>query len=202
MNTFRRIPVDLVVVDAGPLISLAIAGELELLNVFRRPIRILDVAKAECTRFRDKAGANALAAWFAETEGRDCVTVGTPGHLDRYREAVAKEEAGDTTRPSEGIGDEAITWYLANVAKIERGRDIVLVLLEDAPFGDGSLMLQNPEVATLSTRAFLRTLQNYGLIASADAIIKKVEDNSAGQRKMAPYMADRPGRLARNVRTD
>ena len=202
MSAFRRIPVDLVVVDAGPLISLAVAGEMTLLKVFRRPIRILDVAKAECTRFRDKSGANELAAWFADEEGRDYSTIETPGHLDRYLDAVAKEEAGDTTRPSEGIGDEAITWYLANVAKLERGRDIVLVLLEDAPFGDGSLMMQNPEVAALSTRAFLRTLQNYGIIESADAVIRRVEESSAGARTVAPDMADRPGRLARNTRTD
>lgn len=51
MNTFDRIPVDLVVVDSGPLISLALAGELELLKSFRRPIRILDVVREECTRF-------------------------------------------------------------------------------------------------------------------------------------------------------
>ena len=58
MNPLRRIPVDLVVIDAGPLISLALAGELELLKSFQRPLRIMDVVKAECTRFREKPGAN------------------------------------------------------------------------------------------------------------------------------------------------
>lgn len=202
MTTLTKVPIDIVAVDAGPLITLSIAGELDLLKRFRRPIRILDVAKAECTRFRDKPGANELAAWFGEAEGRDYSTIKTPDHFGRYLEATAKEDAGDTGRPSEGIGDEAITWYLANVAKIERGPNAVLVLLEDAPFGDGSLMMQNPEVAVLSTRAFLRTLQNYGLVESAEAIIKRVEENSGGLRKIAPYLADRPGRLARSVRTD
>ncbi len=202
MNTFKRIPVDLVVVDSGPLISLALAGELDLLKRFRRPIRILDVVKAECTRFRDKPGANELASWFVANENTQYRTVATPGHLERYREAVAKEDAGATDRPSEGIGDEAITWYLANVSKIESGNDVVLVLLEDAPFGDGGLLLQNPEVAALSTRAFLRTLQNYGLINSADEILKRVEENSAGDRNVAKYMADRPGRLAKGVRSE
>jgi hypothetical protein len=185
MTTFTKIPVDLVVVDSGPLITLSIAGELRLLQKFRRPIRILDVAKAECTRFRDKPGANELAAWFVEQEGRDYSTIKTPGHLARHLEAVAKEDAGDTNRPSQGIGDEAITWYLANVSKIEQGRDVVLVLLEDAPFGDGVLSTQNPEVAVVSTRAFLRTLQNFGLIESADAIVQRVEENSGGIRKVA-----------------
>lgn len=188
MNTFKKIPVDLVVVDSGPLISLALAGEIDLLKSFRRPIRILDVVKEECTRFRDKPGANELASWFAENENLQYRTVQTPGHLQRYRDAVAMEDAGSTDRPSEGIGDEAITWYITNVAKIEKGNDVVLVLLEDAAFGDGVLLPQAPEVTALSTRGFLRTLQNYGLIASADEIIKRVSDNSAGLRPVYPVL--------------
>jgi hypothetical protein len=188
MNTFKKIPVDLVVVDSGPLISLALAGEIDLLKSFRRPIRILDVVKEECTRFRDKPGANELASWFAENENLQYRTVQTPGHLQRYRDAVAMEDAGSTDRPSEGIGDEAITWYITNVAKIEKGNDVVLVLLEDAAFGDGVLLPRAPEVTALSTRGFLRTLQNYGLIASADEIIKRVSDNSAGLRPVYPVL--------------
>jgi hypothetical protein len=202
MNTYKKIPVDLVVVDSGPLISLALAGELDLLKSFRRPIRILDVVKAECTRFREKPGANELASWFAVNEESQYKTMRTPGHLQRYRDAVALEEAGATDRPSEGIGDEAITWYITNVAKIEKGNDVVLVLLEDAGFGDGPLLRQTPEVTALSTRAFLRTLQNYGLIASADEVFKRVEENSAGERSVPKYMADRPGRLGPGVRAD
>ncbi|MGY3581909.1 hypothetical protein ACVIGB_000019 [Bradyrhizobium sp. USDA 4341] len=184
MNTFKRIPVDLVVVDSGPLISLALAGEIDLLKSFRRPIRILDVVKEECSRFRDKPGANELASWFAANENSQYRTVQTPGHLQRYRDAEAMEDTGSTDRPSEGIGDEAITWYITKVAKIEKGNGVVLVLLEAAAFGDGVLLPQAPEVTALSTRAFLRTLQNYGLIASADEIIKRVSDNSAGTARV------------------
>lgn len=178
------------------------AGELGLLKRFRRPVRILDVVKEECIRFRDKPGANELAALLTANDDTHYRTVTTPGHLERYRRAVAKEDAGDTERPSQGIGDEAITWYLGNVSRIEHGHDVVLVLLEDAPFGDGGLLLQNPEVAVLSTRAFLRTLQNFGLLHSANDVLKRVEVNSAGERSVSRYMADRPGRLARGVRSE
>jgi hypothetical protein len=202
MNAFTKIPVDLVIIDSGPLISLALAGELELLKSFQRPLRVLDVVKAECTRFREKPGASELASWFAENEGTLYKTMRTSGHLDRYLAAVAQEDLGATDRPSEGIGDEAITWYITNVAKLENGNDVVMVLLEDAPFGDGPLLRQTPEVTALSTRAFLRTLQNYGLIPSADEIIKRVEENSAGDRVVSKYMADRPGRLGPGARAD
>lgn len=79
---------------------------------------------------------------------------------------------------------------------------MVLVLLEDAAFGDGVLLPQAPEVTALSTRAFLRTLQNYGLIASAEDVLKRVSENSAGQRNVSKYMADRPGRLGPGARAD
>src|SRR5260370_13682267 len=101
MNTFKRVPVDLVVVDSGPLISLALAGELDLLKRFRRPIRILDVVKAECTRFRDKPGANELASWFAANENTQYSTVATPGHLERDRETVPKDDTHATHPPSD-----------------------------------------------------------------------------------------------------
>ena len=199
VTQFKRIPIDLVVVDSGPLISLALAGRLDLLKVFRQPIRVLDVAKAECVRFRDKPGANELAAWFVDEEARSYATIETPGHLKRYREAIAKEDAGDTSRPSEGIGDEAITWYVTNISTLEKDRNVLLVLMEDAEFGDGSLRSQNPEVTVLSTRAFLQTLQNYGLVESAEAVIAEIAANA---RKVAPFNADRPGQLGPGVRAD
>lgn len=45
MNTFRRIPVTLVLVDAGPLISLAACGRLDLLDSFDKKVRVVDVVK-------------------------------------------------------------------------------------------------------------------------------------------------------------
>jgi hypothetical protein len=129
-----------------------------------------------------------------------CHVTGT----DRYGRSLASCEVGGENigYPDYRVGDEAITWYIGNVSKLEQGNDVVLVLLEDAPFGDGSLLLQHPEVAAVSTRAFLRTLQNYGIIKSADELVRRVEENSAGERKMSRYMADRPGRLSQNVRSE
>jgi hypothetical protein len=36
------IPVDLIIPDAGPLISLAHAGRLDLVDVFNRPVAVID----------------------------------------------------------------------------------------------------------------------------------------------------------------
>lgn len=45
--------VDLVLPDAGPIISLAHAARLDLLDVFAVPVIVLDVVKAECLRKQD-----------------------------------------------------------------------------------------------------------------------------------------------------
>lgn len=41
-------PVDIVISDARPLITLAVIDRLDLLDLFQRPILIPDVVKAEC----------------------------------------------------------------------------------------------------------------------------------------------------------
>ena len=63
MNTYVRVPITVVVVDSGPLISLAACGRLDLLGAFSRPIRVADVARAECVRDLEKTGAPRLANW-------------------------------------------------------------------------------------------------------------------------------------------
>lgn len=43
-------PVDLIVPDAGPLMTLAYAGRLDLPQSFGRPVKVLDVTRAECLK--------------------------------------------------------------------------------------------------------------------------------------------------------
>ncbi len=65
MTSRRAVPVEVVVADAGPLVSLAACDRLALLEVFGRPVRVPDVVRAECLRFPDRVGAETLARWFA-----------------------------------------------------------------------------------------------------------------------------------------
>jgi hypothetical protein len=60
----RGLPIQVVISDTGPLISLAACDRLSLLWIFSRPIRFTDVVKAECLRFPGKIGAGTLADWF------------------------------------------------------------------------------------------------------------------------------------------
>lgn len=90
-------------VDSGPLISLAACKRLDLLDSFSRRVRIVDVVKAECLREMDKIGASSLKAWFQQLDGEKYAVEPTP-LLDDYIAAVKLEEEGDQTRPSARCG--------------------------------------------------------------------------------------------------
>jgi hypothetical protein len=197
MNTYVRVPITVVVVDSGPLISLAACGRLDLLGSFSRPIRIADVARAESVRDLGKIGAPRLADWFSGLDPSEYTIVETP-LLRLWEEAVASEEAGDTTHPSKGIGDAAAAWVLSRMAWVPHTNEVSLILIEDANLGDVVVRQQFPEVYALSTRAFLQTLQNFGKISSAADVIAEI---ARAGRVLARYMADRPGVVDRNTKS-
>lgn len=70
-------PIDLVLPDAGPLISLAHAGRLDLLELFERPLVVLDVVRSEALRKPDAPDYDRLSAWF-EHSGNRMTVVETP----------------------------------------------------------------------------------------------------------------------------
>lgn len=196
MNGRRGLPVRVIISDSGPLISLAACDRLNLLLEFQRPVLVLDVIKAECLRHPDKIGAATLAAWF---DGPGCPVeiIPTP-FLAAWQQAVAEEEANPESHLSVGIGDGANAWALKQAQIDASIHQPTLVLTEDGPFGDGILRDRFPEVHVLSTRAFLRTLENFGRIPSAQAVLDEIAH--AG-RQLARYMADRPGRPTPGAKT-
>jgi hypothetical protein len=197
VNDYRKVPVTVIVVDSGPLISLAACKQLHLLGAFDCPIRIADVAMAECLRDLTKIGAVTLSEWFSSLNGSFYTVIDTP-FMQNWLDAVEQEDAGDRSLPSKGIGDAAAAWILNRLASNPWSNELSLLLTEDANFGDVVIPSQNPGVHILSTRAFLRTLQNFHLIPSAAEIVDAIGD--AG-RNLARYYADRPGRLGPGVRT-
>lgn len=155
-----------------------------------------DVVKAECLRDLEKIGAATLARWFSSA---DCpVEILPTPFMPAWRQAVADEATHPGSHDSAGIGDAAAAWILAQAQVREGVLTPTLILTEDAPFGDGVIRDRFPEVHVLSTRAFLRTLENFGRIASADDIIHEIAN--AG-RQLARYTADRPGRPFPGTRT-
>jgi len=196
MTSRAGLPIRLVVSDSGPLISLAACGRLDLLLEFRRPVHIPDVVKAECLRFPEKVGAATLAQWF-EPDTCPAYIMPTP-LLVAWQQAVADEALNPNLHMSVGLGDAAIAWLLRQIQSYPQEQEPTLVLTEDGPFGDGVIRNDFPEVHVLSTRALLRTLENFGRIPSAQAIL---DDIAHAGRQLARYLADRPGRPSPGTKT-
>jgi hypothetical protein len=73
----KRPGINLVIADAGPLISLASAKRLDLLTCFDRPVKILDVVKEECLVKPGAPGETELRQWFS-TNSNDAEIVPSP----------------------------------------------------------------------------------------------------------------------------
>ncbi len=196
MTARRGLPVQVIISDTGPLLTLAACDRLELLREFSRPVKVADVIKAECLRFPDKIGSATLEHWFASSE---CpVEILDTPLLAAWSQAVAQEVIDPRSYASVGIGDAATAWLLRQLQSEGGPQGPMLILTEDGPFGDGVLRDRFREAHVLSTRAFLRALENFGCIHSANSII---EDVAKAGRLLSRYMADRPGRPEPEVRT-
>jgi hypothetical protein len=108
MNTWKKRRVTLIVADAGPLISLACADELRLLQSFGHPVVIADVVRKECTRKLGAPGEERLSQWFETAGGNQFKELDTP-FLDVFTKAMAKEASGEDPEATVGLGDAAIS---------------------------------------------------------------------------------------------
>jgi len=206
MNTWKKRPVTLIVADSGPLISLACADELQLLQSFGRPVVVADVVRKECTRKLGAPGEERLANWFETAGGNQFRELRTP-FLPVFIDAMAQEASGENPDATVGLGDAAIAWVLKNLPRLRTvgGQplalapdEIALVLTEDGPYGDGPVLMQR-RAHVLSTRQWLKTLERLDVIPSSQAIIDEIQ---AGGRRVARYMADRPAEVGGGTRSD
>lgn len=206
MNTWKKKPVTLIVADSGPLIGLACADELRLLQSFGRPVVVADVVRQECTRKLGAPGEERLTHWF-ETAGRNQFKELRTPFLPIFIDAMAQEATGENPYATVGLGDAAISWILKNLPRLKsvdgqslavNPDEIALVLTEDGPYGDGPVLLQR-RAHVLSTRQWLKTLERLGLIPSFQAIIDEIQ---AGGRRVSRYMADRPAEVDGSTRSD
>lgn len=164
------IPVDLIIPDSGPLISLAHAGRLDLVNVFNRPVAILDIVRLECLKKPGSPDHPAMREWF-ETNGNAIRIIETPIR-SVYEQALQDEVSGRNRHATRGLGDAAFGWLLPNLDTIAAHGTIPLVLTEDRIL---SITLADHQVAhILSTRAWLVGLQNAGVIESAAEVIDQI----------------------------
>lgn len=178
----RSLPVKVVIPDASPLITLALATlgnpamaanagmvplgrtYLDLLKLFGVPIQLVDQVVFEVTSRTDKLDARLIARWIGENRNRSLAS-GQP-LLD-----VAITEIGELVqlaiasgrRPGMNKGEAAISEYLRRWDDYRVSEDEVdLVLYEDGPVK--AILDQRPNVHLLTTLEFLERLERRGLV--------------------------------------
>ncbi len=186
--------INVVIPDAGPLISLAKGGHLDLLLLFSPEVRILiaDVVDHEVTRFADKyPDAAVIARFIAENAPRVHVEKTELGATliaamqlwDTYQSAspekksILEHAAGLKTESPPRNGGEAAILGLAREITHTHKENVILVLSEDRRFLSAAIGLTQTHV--LSTQAFLEGLSKLGKI-SIDDVWSDIETNREG----------------------
>ena len=186
--------INVVIPDAGPLISLAKGGHLDLLLLFRPEVRILiaDAVAHEVTRFADKyPDAAVIARFIAENAPRVQVEKTELGSTliaaiqlwDTYQSAppekksILEKAAGLKPENPPRNGGEAAILGLAREMTYAHKENVILVLSEDRRFLSAAIGLTQTHI--LSTRAFLEGLSRLGKI-SLDDVWSDIVTNRAG----------------------
>lgn len=180
---------DLIIMDAGPLIKLALADRLDLLLAFNSRVYIPDEVYFEaaekdawergCAPTSDKVR---VAKWVSEqkTKGR----VFCPATL--VGDAVARKRASGEYSPArknhrKNTGALAAHDFLNNREDPGDAGDPALLLMDDGP-GAEIVQLQDLAEHPLSTYSLLVVLELDKVIESADAIWSEIAAAQANYR--------------------
>lgn len=159
--------ISLIVTDASPLITLAVADALDVLLLPGVRVIIPDMVKYEVTRHIDKPGARALLEWIRDKEFNQVFV----GSTELYEEFVLLQEINPSIK-TKNRGEQAAAEILER--ELGHGIDAAILLFEDSDIRKANFLIRVPDnVLVMSTSTYLDGLQQKSLIASADAILEK-----------------------------
>ncbi len=153
----------IIVTDTSPLITLSLAGELDILLKPDIQVYVPDAVYFEATQPRSKKGASRITGWFNQNLDRVHL-VATETGVDRIR----RLEEG---RPVNGLGEAASLEVLDILLKKDPTGSAILIF-EDSDIAKRRAVIDE-RVSLLSTGDFLRVLENAALIQSSDYILDK-----------------------------
>ena len=174
---------DLIIMDAGPLIKLALIDRLDLLLAFNLHVYIPDEVYFEAAeKFAWEndtdlgPGALLLSKWveYQESLGR----VSRPNTL--VGESAKKRRDSGEYSPTKknhrrNTGELAAHDFFNNREDEGHGRRPALILIDDGPAVD-KIRLQNLDEHVLSTFAMLIAFQEENIISSAELIWSEIEN--------------------------
>jgi hypothetical protein len=163
--------VPILVPDAGPLITLAYAERLDLLQRPGWPVHVVGMVLHEVVRNQTPT-SEAIAAFVKE----QALTVVATEVWRRYQQRLTDAAAGNGMPPRKvGLGELAIQEYMSRLGLEEPAVPAVL-LFEDHKIARASFHLPD-SARRVSTRAYLYFLEERGWIASAEAIERHAIQN-------------------------
>ena len=188
----RRI--EIVIADAGPLISLARADALETLLVFKDNVSLVitDFVEFEVTRHRDKhADAQRICEFISRYAGiveiQETSIGKTMKQMVQMRELFEENEAfrqmmlsNNSVPPAipKDIGELSIVSYANEMITNPPGVPVLILAEDDFFLHSGSALPGNVHI--LSTRAFLETLYELGHIPAAQALWETIQSQRPG----------------------
>lgn len=153
---------ELVVPDAGPLITLAYAGRLDLLLAIHIKLVIIDMVQLELTR--NITETSELILNFISKNNIEIKATEIGLKAIKEGDAFKKAHAGERA-----IQDFLFDFYDENI-KAEGKQKIALLLFDDHKIA-GTAFVLHDNVYTISTKSFLNRLEDLKIIESAQEVV-------------------------------
>lgn len=202
--------IEIVIADAGPLISLARADALETLLVFKNDVSLVitDFVEFEVTRNRDKhSDAQRICKFLTRYAGIIEIQETSIGKTmkqmfqmrelfeenEQFRQAMISNKTEPPSIPKD-IGELSIVSFANEMITNPLGIPVLILAEDDFFLHSGAAIPGNTHI--ISTRAFLEALQELNVIPSANAIWEEIQRERPG---VNTAIVDRP---ADKINTD
>ncbi len=180
-------PISLIVTDSGPLITLSLAGALDVL-ISKPDVRVFipDLIRFEVLRHMDKPGAQDIDNWIRANEP-DRVCVASTEEFAEFQLLLSLKPTAKTKSRGEAAASEILERLLS------KGDTIGILLFEDGDVRANRYVINAPDnVLMMSTAHFLQGLEVVHVIESANDIIDRVTAIRGNEIKN-PHIHATPG---------
>ena len=173
----------LIVTDSGPLITLAIAGSLDVLFLPNLPVIVPDMVRHEVIQDLSKPGAALVAEWIRLNDPLRL----TVGPTEVFEEFMLLKSVNPATK-TKNRGEQAAAEILGRQLE---GQDFGAVLLfEDSAVRRTNFLTRLPDcVVVASTSEFLFGLESRGLLQDAQSILDQAV-NVRGNEILVRYLEE------------
>ena len=184
-------PFSLIVTDTSPLLTLVLAGSLDVLLRPGLPVSIPDAVYIEATRVHGAPGADQIVEWIND-HLESVRIIPTDIGIDQQR----RLEEGRSIR---GLGEQAALEALERFLRSRPDAE-ALLLFEDSDVRKRRAVVDE-RASLISTGEFLRELEAAGFIQSADHILDTAaaSGRNIDRQRLAAQDATTAGRLRRQL---